>query len=302
MARASAHSTSTIVAFAVALLGIAFFSTMDAVVKGLSLEIGTYNTLLWRSIVGVPLAGLPWLLRRPERPAKAAVRLHVERGIVCAAMAWLFFWGLARVRMAQAIALTFIAPLIALVLAAVLLKEKIGRNAQIGSVCGLAGVAIILSGQLRAPPGPDSGLGAIAILLSALCYAYNIILMRRQAQVADPFEVALFQNIIVAICLALVSPWLGHVPDSAHFPGILLAAALASISLLLLSWAYARAEANYLSSVEYSAILWASFYGYWLFGEHVRLTTMLGAALIIGGCIAASRRGQVPVLPAEYQA
>jgi S-adenosylmethionine uptake transporter len=302
MARAPVPPSTTIVAFAVALLGIAFFSTMDAVVKSVSLAIGTYDTLLWRSIIGVVLVGVPWLLRRPGRPTGAALKLHVERGIVSAAMAWLFFWGLARVPMAQAIALTFIAPLIALLLAALLLKEKIGRNAKVGSVCGLAGVGIILSGQMQAPPGPESGIGAIAILLSALCYAYNIILMRRQAQVADPFEVALFQNITVAICLASLSPWFGHVPDAVHFPGIALAAALASISLLLLSWAYARAEANYLSTVEYSAILWASFYGYWLFGEHVRLTTAIGAALIIGGCIAASRRGQVPVLPAEYQA
>jgi len=293
---------TTALAFAVACLGIALFSTMDAVVKTLALAIGTYNTLLWRGMASVPLAGLPWLLRRPARPSGRAMRLHVERGAVTAVMAILFFWGLVRVPMAQAVALTFIAPLIALLLAVLLLKEKIGRNAKIGSACGLAGVVVILSGQMQAPPGPEAGIGAVAILLSACCYAYNIILMRRQAQVADPFEVAFFQNVTVTLCLALGAPWVAILPDARHAPLILFGAALASLSLLLLSWAYARAEASYLATVEYTAILWASLLGYWFFGEHLRWSTIVGATLIIGGCLAASRRGQLPVLPGELQA
>ena len=290
---------STLVAFAVACLGIGFFSTMDAVMKELTLAIGAYNAMLWRSVAGMLVTGLPWLWRRPAWPGGAAMRLHIERGIVSAAMALLFFWGLARVPMAQTIALTFIAPLIALMLAALLLKEHIGRSAWIGAVCGLVGVMVILSGQISAPPGPEAGIGAVAVLLSACCYAYNIILMRRQAQVADPLEVAFFQSGTVAVCLAFAAPWLATVPDAHHVPQIMLAAALVSISLFLLSWAYARAEANYLASVEYTAILWASFYGYWLFGEHVRLSTMLGAGLIICGCLVAARRTPIPILPGE---
>ena len=46
-----------------------------------------------------------------------------------------------------------------------------------------------------------SALGAV--LLSAVAYAYNIILMRRQAQVADPYEVAFFQSLIVIDVLGM---------------------------------------------------------------------------------------------------
>jgi S-adenosylmethionine uptake transporter len=295
-----AAPASLLIPFLVACLGIALFSTMDAVVKSLALAIGTYNTLLWRSLAGVPLSGLPWILRRPARPSRRAMRLHFERGAITTAMAMLFFWGLVRVPMAQAVALTFIAPLLALILSALLLKEKIGRNPKIGAACGIGGVVVILSGQVRAPPGPEAGIGAIAILLSACCYAYNIILMRRQAQVADPFEVAFFQNLTFAIFLALAAPWLAIWPDARYAPMILFGSLLASLSLLLLSWAYARAEANYLATVEYTAILWASLYGYWLFGEHLRWSTIIGATFIIGGCLAAARRGDIAALPGEF--
>ena len=56
--------------------------------------------------------------------------LHLWRGLVVSVMAFLFFWGLARVPLAEAIGLSFIAPLIALYLAAVLLKEKFQCHAR----------------------------------------------------------------------------------------------------------------------------------------------------------------------------
>ncbi len=86
------HS-SYAVAFAVGCLGIAVFSGMDAVVKGLTLAIGTYNTMLWRSFAGVVVSGVPWLVQRPVRPSRAAFLLHIERGAISAVMAILVFLG-----------------------------------------------------------------------------------------------------------------------------------------------------------------------------------------------------------------
>ena len=73
-------------------------------------------------------------------------------------------------------------------------------------------------------------------------------------------------------------------------PAIVIAAALGSVSALLLAWAYARAEAQVLAPVEYTAFVWAACLGYVVFGEHVSLFTLVGAALIIAGCIVAVRR------------
>jgi len=283
------------IAFAVACLGIAVFSSMDAVVKGLTLTIGTYNALFWRGLAGVALSGAPWLLRKPARPSRAAMKLHVERGVVSAGMGMLFFWGLARTPMAQAIALSFIAPLIAQGLAVLLLGERMKRGALIGSMLGFVGVVIIMAGQAHAQMGPEAAMGSVAVLLSALCYAYTIILMRRQAQVADPYEVAFFQNVTVAICLGVFAPWFAVPPDGHHHFPILLAAVLATVSLFLLSWAYGRAEASYLAPSEFTAFLWASLFGYLVFGEHVGLATIAGAVLIITGCLIAARSSPDPV-------
>ena len=113
------------------------------------------------------------------------MRLHLTRGIMSSVMGILFFWGLARVPLAQGVALSFVAPLIALYLAALILKEQIERRAILASLLGFAGVIVILSAQAQARLGPDALRGSIAILAAAVLYAWNIILMRQQAQVAQ---------------------------------------------------------------------------------------------------------------------
>src|SRR3546814_1390635 len=72
---------------------------------------------------------------------------------------------------------------------ALLLKERIGRRAIGASLLGLVGVAVILSGRVRGDYDTDALLGAGAVLVSAVLFAWNLILQRQQAQLASPIEV-----------------------------------------------------------------------------------------------------------------
>jgi S-adenosylmethionine uptake transporter len=282
---------STAAAFAVATLGIALFSVMDAVMKGLVLAIGTYATLFWRSLVSLCLSSALYLPSRAGWPSREILRIHLTRGVLTTFMGVLFFWGLGRVPLAQAIALAFIAPLVSLYLAAVLLKEKVHRRTVAASVAAFCGVLLIFAGQAQADLGREALIGSLAILCSALCYALNIILMRRQSLVAGPVEIGFFQNITVAALMLSALPVLGaQLPGEATWPRIAAAALLSTGSLMLLGWAYAHAEASYLAATEYTAFLWASLLGWLVFSEELSLFTLAGAALIVAGCIFAARR------------
>jgi S-adenosylmethionine uptake transporter len=287
----SARSHSPLAVFLVCSLGIALFSGMDAVMKALVLGIGTFATMFWRNLIGIGLSGILYLRGPVRLPARSTFRIHLARGLLSTGMGFLFFWGLGRVPLAQAVALAFIAPLIALILAAVLLKESIGSRTVAGSLIAFAGVLVIFFGQAQADLGHEATVGSLAILTSAVLYALNIILMRRQALVAGPLEIAFFQSLIVTTALLLVIPFVGvAVPGGEHWPWLLFASALSIASMLLLSWAYARAEASYLAATEYTAFLWAMLLGWLFFGEQVSLFTLAGAALIVGGCVLAARR------------
>ena len=290
---------STATAFGVASLGIAAFSAMDALMKGLSVEMGAYNALLWRTLAGAVIGGAVFFARRSPWPGPEAARVHLLRGVLSAGMAILFFWGLARVPLAQGVALSFVAPLIALYLAAWLLKEKIERQAILASLLGFAGVLVILSGQAAAEMGPEAFRGALAILASAGLYAYNIILMRRQALIAKPLEIAFFMSLIMSACFLVAAPVLAVVPTAPQVPALAGAAMLAFVSLMLLSWAYARAEAQHLAPVEYTAFIWASILGLLVFAEPVRPLPLLGAGMIVAACIIAARRRPVSIAEME---
>ena len=288
----------TVIPFSVGLLGIASFSAMDAVMKALAIGIGVFNAVFWRFLFAAVMSGSIYALRRRMPPSAAAMRLHVVRGVVTAAMAILFFWALARLPLAEAIALAFIAPIISLFLAALLLGERIRRSAILASALGFAGVLVIVLGQ-EASGGARDHWGAAAVLASAVLYAYNIVLMRQQALIAGPVEVTFFQNVVVSACLLLFVPFYASLPPPAALPQLVAAAALASVSLLLLAWAYRRAEAQHLAPVEYSALVWAALFGYFFFGEELALSTLLGAVLIVAGCLIAARGEKVPPSPVE---
>ena len=277
-------------AFAAALAAVAVLSIMDAVMKHLVLVIGIVAVSIWRSVLNLAVSAALYLPRGGAWPTRATLKIHVARGVIVMIMAALFFWGIGRVPLAQAISLTFIAPLIALLLAALFLEETIGRRSIFGSLLAFGGVVVIVLGQARSAIGHDVLLGTAAILGSALCYAVNIVLMRHQALAAKPLEINFFQSVTVMALWVTVLPIAG-IPlwPGGQWVWIAVAATLSTSGTLLFAWAYARGPASYLAVTEYSGFLWASALGWLVFRERVSLYTLAGAVLIVGGCLVAAR-------------
>lgn len=266
-------------------IGIGVFSLMDAFMKSASMAAGAYSALLVRSVLGVLLVGPAWWISARKWPERSVLRLHLRRGVVIAGMALSFFFALVRLPLAEAIAMSFIAPLIALYLAALLLGEKIQPRAIIAALLGLAGVIIIVGGRIgREKMTDDALLGLIALFISAVLYAWNLVLQREQALVAKPAEVASFQSGVVSAVLLVPAPFLFSVPPQDVWGDLVASAVLGVTASMILSWAYARAETQKLVPVEYTGFLWAVLFGWMFFREPVNPATVAGAVLIVFGC------------------
>jgi S-adenosylmethionine uptake transporter len=271
-------------------MGLLTFSMMDVLMKSLSMDLGAYNALLWRVLTSLVIVSAIFFARRPKMPGRVARKVHLQRGIIIVFMSYLFFWGLARVPLAEAIALSFIAPIIALYLAVVFLGETVHRQAIYASVLGIAGVLVIAWGRASGEYDEQALLGIGAILVSAVLYAGNLVIQRRQALLAGPIEISFSQNLVVGAAFLLLAPFFAVIPNSASLPYIGGAAILSIISALFIAWGYARAEAQNLINLEYSAFIWAAIFGWLFFREPITLTTVSGATLIVAGCILATRR------------
>lgn len=286
-------------AFVTTLVAVGALSIMDAVMKGLVIAIGIVAVSVWRAAANFLISAALYLPRPGRWPSRSTLRIHVIRSVVVTVMAGLFFWGIGRVPLAQAIALTFIAPLIALLLAAAILGERVGRRSVAGSCVAFCGVIVIVVGQASGGLGREVLLGSAAIVGSALCYAVNIVMMRQQALAAKPLEINFFQSLVVGLLWLFVAGIVGMPAlPRGHWHWIVVAALLSTGGGLLYSWAYARAEASYLAVTEYSAFLWASALGWLIFHERLSTFTLAGALLIVGGSLIAVRRGDPPEIEA----
>ncbi|MGB3379331.1 MAG: DMT family transporter [Allopontixanthobacter sediminis] len=282
--------------FLAALAGVAFLSLMDAYMKTAALAAGAYSAAVFRSAIAACIISPIWLGTGGRWPERRVLRLHLIRGTVSGFMALSFFYALTKLPIAEAIAISFVAPLITLYLAAVLLGEKIRREAIIASLLGLAGTGVIVGGRLgSADYDPETLKGLGAILFSALLYAYNFIIIRQQAQVSSPLEATTFHSGVGGAVLLVFAPWFLTLPALGPMGDIALAAILTLLGSLLITWAYARAEAQALVPMEYSGFLWAALFGWLFFREPITAATISGTLLIVAGCwIVARPRPKVP--------
>lgn len=282
--------------FVAAIAGVALLSLMDALMKQASLAAGAYSATMLRSLVASAITLPVWLGRKSTWPRRPVLKLHIERGVISAFMAFSFFYSLTKLPLAEAIAISFVAPLLALYFAHLLLGERISRAAIFASVLGFAGTMVIVWARLgRSDFSEDTALGLAALAFSALLYAYNFVVIRKQSQLAGPLEVATFQAVIGSLVLLLAAPFAFAMPGSGSLGTITGAAVLSVTASMVMAWAYARAEAQVLVPVEYAGFLWAALFGWAFFREHVTTPTMVGVAVIVVACwIAAPRTRRAP--------
>jgi S-adenosylmethionine uptake transporter len=288
------HARPTI-PFLAASAAMIVFTTMDGVVKAMPAGLPTIQVVLLRFAFGIPmvLAALWWL--RAPWPSLASWKANGPRGVLTVLSTLLFFTALRRLPFAEALALSYLGPLLIATLAGLILKEKL-RADVIGAVLlGLCGVGVIAWDSL-ADAGALSGdlVGIAAAIGSAFTYALNTVLLRRQAQRDNATSIVLILHIVPAL-LALpfaVAEWQPAPP--AIWAVFVLVAALGVSGHFLITWAFGRARAGILAVVDYLALPYAAVVGFVFFGEVPALAVWIGAALIVVACLLVTRRRATP--------
>ena len=272
-----------------ALLGIALLTAMDGVVKGQMQSHPFIVALFMRFAMGGLCALAVLAIVRPPAPTRASIIGNSLRVPVVVLTAGSFFYSISVLPLAEALTLAFLAPVFVALLGGLLLKEKMDAPVWQALGFGVAGMLVMVWPRLQGQVS-GAGLGVAAALFSAVTYAFNLILLRRIALKEHPAVIVGFQNCGPALVLAIPAA-LAFVPMTGRDVLIYLAAgALGVAGHLMLTSAFARAEASRLAPLEYTGLIWASGLGYAFFGEVPLITTYAGAVLIIAGAIAISRR------------
>ena len=273
-----------------AVIGIGVLSVMDGLIKFVAVAHSTPQIALMRYVFGglVALAvfrasGTPW-------PGRDTLRPHMWRSVVVAGTALSFFYALAVLPLAVVLALSFTSPIFIALFAALILGERPNRSIFVALALGFAGVLVVLGHELTEAGRADNVLGLGAALFSAVTYALSMVVLKSRAT-RDPLPTIVFlQN---GFAMVLLAP-LGIIhwtPPAMGELGVFLAIGLlGTTGHLCMARAYRGADASRLGVLEYTSFIWAVTIGFLVFAEVPTLSTLAGAALIIGGALIASRQ------------
>jgi S-adenosylmethionine uptake transporter len=278
-------------------IGVAVFCAMDAVMKHLVAGHPVVLATVWRYLAAIVFI-LPFWFREGRPPiTREMLPINALRGATIALSAFLFFWGLSVLPLAEAVTIAFIAPLMIPPLAALFLGERMQAGNVAAGLIGFTGVLVAV-GVDPSAIGADRLLGVAAVLLSAFTYALTIVITRLRAAKDGPSVLSLLGAIFP---LCFLSPFLiWQVPAAQWLPRgidwlwVGLAGLTGAIALQFIARAYARSEAQLLAPFEYTALFWAALFGWLFFSEPVSLRTWAGAAIIIAACLWQARRQAVP--------
>jgi S-adenosylmethionine uptake transporter len=266
---------------------------MDAVIKLMATRYDAVQLTFFRFAGGSVFAVLLWAWRRTALPRRAAWGLHFIRCVFLLISLVGYFHALTLLPLAQAVAISYLAPIFVSVLAIAVLHERPASSIWLALVLGLSGVLISMLPELAATrSGPASArlLGMVSAAAAALSFACVMILARRQANSDSVWTILLVQSVLPALLLALpaFAGWKAlHEGDLAL---IVFAGALGTVGLLSLTFAFTRLEASRIAPLEYTSFVWAAGLGYVLLDEVPTLTTALSAALIISACLLLLRK------------
>lgn len=276
-------STSPLLIYAV---GVAIGCGIDAIVKDVTAGLAVITLLAWRFLFGGGFALGAYMVAGKPRPSWPALRFHTMRSIVQLVSAFLFFWALTQLSLAEVTVIGFTAALMVAPIARVVLGEKITLTSLVAALFGFAGAVFAISAETSgAPEDGDRVLGALAGFASAFLYALTLVLVRLRARLEDTLTIVTYTNAIGGVILLPVLIWTLPGMDWAYLPVLMLLGVLGTGVWWMFTLAYANAPAQRLAPIEYTSLIWAAGLGALFFDEVPGWQLYLGAVIIICACL-----------------
>ncbi len=265
---------------------LALFTIMATLIKATSDVVPPGEAVFFRSAFSVPVI-LVWLLARGELSTGLRtenVMGHVWRGVIGVSSMGLGFAALGMLPLPEVTAIGFAAPLMTVILAALLLGEKVRLFRLSAVTIGLVGVMIILWPRLSLDDGTAeklATLGAILALISAGLRALAQVHIRRLVQTEHAAAVVFYFMLTASGFSLLTLPFGWTLPGPLDTLMLIGAGVIGGVAQILVTSAYRFAPASVLAPFDYSQMLFAVVAGYLLFAEIPTAATLWGSLVVI---------------------
>ncbi|MBZ6076140.1 DMT family transporter [Microvirga puerhi] len=270
--------------------GIAVLSVMDAVIKGMAAHYPIFQVAFLRFACGTLIATGVVAVLRPGWPSRETVTANLMRSVAAVVTAVSFFYALGQLPLAETLVLSFLSPMFIALFGLLLLREKVDSRILLAIAVGFGGTLVVVLGQSEGAQAARSWSGVGAALLSAVTYAFSLVLLRQRAQRDKFMHIVFFQNVGPGILVLPFALLVWQPLNWPHLAWFMSMGVLGVIGHVLMATAYAKAEAARLAPLEYTALIWAALIGYGVFSEIPTWATMGGGTLIVLAALLTSRR------------
>jgi drug/metabolite transporter (DMT)-like permease len=260
------------------LVAVFFFSITDSLAKYLTLFYPV-SLVVWARFASHLLLVVVVLGPRYRTRLIRTQRLaeQVLRGILLMLGSVIFISALKFLPLAEATAISYLAPLFVTLMSVVFLKEKVEPARWVAILCGFAGVLIIIR--------PGSGIFTWAALLpiaNATTFAIYQIVTRRLANMESAYTSIFYAGLVGTVLLSVVLPDVWVLPQTwTHAVAFVLIGLFAAIGHLILIKAYVYASAARLAPFGYSQLIWVALIGFVVFGDFPDAWSLIGMAILI---------------------
>ncbi len=260
------------------------FTVMAASLKLVSTGYPTGELVFFRSFFAlIPLlAWLTWQGDLVDAVRTNDMRGHLMRGAFGSAGMFCGFVALTYLPLHDAIAIGYATPLIVVVLAALVLKETVRAYRWSAVALGFLGVLIMLSPHPRGPRTMEgaSAFGAMFALVAACCSAGATIQVRRLTATEKTGAIVLYFSLLTTV-LGLATVVLGwRLPPLDDLVLLVLIGVLGGIGQILLTSCYRHADTSIIAPFEYTTMIWALLFGWFVFGELPTRAVVGGGSIV----------------------
>ena len=279
------------------MIGMAFFSIQDSLIKYKFEEIALFELYLGRTIVQATVLISIFLITKKKFTLKTHYPFLTLLRVICFFFGFSFFYiSLTFMSLAMVSALFFSCPIFMSIFAKEFLKEQIGIRRWSAITVGFIGVLVVLNPTLE-----DFNFFKLAPVACSLCYACSMTITKYTSEkdnIYTQLTLLYIFAVIASVIIFLISgdgkfnnfsdptmqfifrEW--FVNPAVSWPYVFVMGIVASISFFCVFTAYSIASPSVVSLFEYSYIVFAMIAGYILFETIPVPRTFLGAAIIIG--------------------
>lgn len=262
------------------------FSVLNMLMRHMTLNMNSVQTQFLRHLFSLFIM-LPFVLKAgPSNLLPTSISGQFTRGAVHTLGLTLWFFALPHLALADMTAIGYTGPIFSMIGAAYLLGEKMRWDRWAAALIGFTGVLLVVGPRLAG----TGGWYTLIMLASAPVFSLSFLLTKMLTRHDSPQVIVLWQTLVVSLLSLPFAIYFWTWPTPGQWLIFVIAGVFGSVGHFCLTHSLKAADMSATQSVKFLDLIWATMWGFLIFGDHPSSSTLIGGIVIVAATLWIARR------------